>query len=219
MILSIHLRKCAGTSFRAGLQKAFGARLYLDYGDEIGSSWPSSQAKRQQSQARLRGSAAEFQASYDIVHGHYLPSKYAPCGPDVDLITFLRDPVARVVSNYAYLKHHPKRRNPDAIIVNDLGFSLMEFARHPDNVNFQSKALEGLQVSDFTFIGLVEHYAASIASLNRLYGWSLPVGDRLNVGAAPVALTAAEITELQQLNDRDMDLYEAAARAFGSDDG
>ena len=170
MIISVHLRKCAGTTFRKQLVGAFQNRVLFDYGDEIGSSWPSSFLKRKASEKELFNSAMYLESNFDIIHGHFYKSKYDAIDVDKKYITFLRHPVQRVLSNYFYLKRNLNRTNPDSLIVNKLGFSLEEYIRDADSCNLQAQYLESTNLCEFDFVGIVERYDESIHKLSSKLG-------------------------------------------------
>lgn len=181
MIISIHLRKCAGTTFRKQLVNAYRNRVLFDYGDEIGSSWPSSLLKRKNSKKRLLTSSRSLESRFDIIHGHFYKSKYDAIKGDKKYITFLRHPVQRVLSNYWYLKRNFNRTNPDSLIVNKLGFSLEEYIRDHDTCNLQAQYLESTDLEDLDFVGIVEQYDRSIQTLSSILGVSFKSASLENI--------------------------------------
>ncbi|MEM6386693.1 MAG: sulfotransferase family 2 domain-containing protein [Pseudomonadota bacterium] len=213
MIISVHIRKCAGTSLRSAFAAAFGDAAYFDYGDHIGSSWPSSLARRQQRQVEAQRNI-EALSRYSLVHGHFFPEKYDFLPMAKQYVTFLRDPVDRVVSNYNYLKRNPARTHPDALIVHALGFSLTEFAAHPDNRNMQTTALSGRTLESFDVVGVVEAYDESLTQLSRAIGVPLAQRPPANVASAPKYLTNAERAAIENANLDDMRLYDRAMSRF-----
>ena len=85
-------------------------------------------------------------------------------------ISFVRNPVSRVISNYFHIKKNVLRDHPDSYIVNKLDFSLEEFAKHPDNINHQFKYLQTKNLKEFLFIGNIENYDQSLQKLNSILG-------------------------------------------------
>ena len=217
MIISVHIRKCAGTSFRSALKDQFNNRLLLDYGDEIGSSHPSSVAKRQQSLKRLEQVAESITDDFDIVHGHFYRKKYDCLPGQHHYISFMRDPVERVLSNYYYLKRNKDRQNPDAIIVNQLGYSLMEFAAHPDNQNLQSQFLQTNSLNEFSFVGTVENYSVSIDKLNKMFDLRIAFDTQQNVNSNSsnqYEIDSKTLAHIRKYNQEDIRLYEIACEKF-----
>ena len=152
-----------------------------------------------------RRSRLAFRRKYDCLEGpkHYL--------------TFLRDPVDRVVSNYHYLRRQIGRRHPDALIVQALGFSLTEFAQHIDNRNLQSQVLQDPTLETFAFMGLVEAYGQSLDRLEGILGRSLPRGPAQNVNEAArqgYALSSRERAIIENNNRDDLRLYDLARTRF-----
>jgi len=213
MIISIHIRKCAGTTFRKSLANYFGERVLFDYGDEVGSTWPSSLKKRQQSLANAKKNKNPTQSNFDVIHGHFYRDKYDFLDPGKRYITFLRDPVSRTLSNYFYLKRNLERENPDALIVNKLGFSLREYIQHPDCRNLQSQYLKTNTLAEFEFVGITEEYNSSIDKLNATLGIDLTTSDAENVNdkaAEDYDVTPDIFNLIQKCNPEDLRLYELA---------
>lgn len=217
MIISIHIRKCAGTSLREALQDLYADRALFDYGDEVGSSWPSSIEKRATRLAAAKADAQNLRDGFDLIHGHFFRSKYDFLEGPKQYVTFLRDPVERVLSNYFYLKRNPSRRNPDALIVNVLGFSLEEFASHVDNQNLQSQYLQAETLAGLDFVGLSERYAESIARLNRTLDLDIRGEDATNTNPdarSDYDISAKTRALIENANLIDMQLYDQAQERF-----
>ncbi len=213
MIISIHIRKCAGTTFRKSLANYFRKRVFFDYGDEVGSTWPSSIKKRQQSLVNAQQNKNSTQLNFDVIHGHFYRDKYDFLDQRKRYITFLRDPVSRTLSNYFYLKRNLERQNPDALIVNKLGFSLKEYIQHPDCRNLQSQYLKTNTLTEFEFVGITEEYKSSIDKLNATLGIDLTTSDAENVNdkaAEDYDVTPDTFNLIQKCNLEDLRLYELA---------
>ena len=74
MLISLHLPKTGGTSFRASLREMFGSRLLEDYCDLPLNTRPL----RRKSHALIQCFALRHQRfpEFDCIHGHFLPLKY-----------------------------------------------------------------------------------------------------------------------------------------------
>lgn len=213
MIISVHVRKCAGSTFRRSLENYYGSRVCFDYGDEIGSTWPSSMSKRKASLQRAQENTNTLQANYDVIHGHFYRDKYDFMACEKRYITFLRDPVSRTLSNYFYIKRNLDRAHPDALIVNKLGFSLEEYVQHPDCRNLQSQYLQSETLDEFEFVGITEDYDFSIDRLNSLLGIELETATAENVNeqaAADYAIAPDTLSLIQNCNLDDLRLYDLA---------
>lgn len=219
MIISVHIRKCAGTTFKQGLFEYFNERVLIDYGDEIGSSWPGSVAKRRVRLLEAKQKEPQILQDYDFIHGHFYRTKYDFLNVKKRYITFMRDPVQRLLSNYFYIKRHPGRKNLDGIIVHEKGYSLAEFAAHPDNQNQQYQYLQSADLTEFDFVGLVEEYPSSIQKLNAVLGIDVPVIERVNVNADAASqydVDGKTLDIIKQNNKIDQALYDLALARFHS---
>lgn len=220
MIVSVHIRKSGGSSFRQELKDYYGDKLLLDYGDEIGSSVLSSKYKRLKSKVMLFQNRQIISKQYDIVHGHFFADKYDLLDINLQLVTFLRNPIQRVLSNYYYLKRNPYRKHPDAEPIHRKKLSLEEYIMHKDARNLQAQFLNGKKLSDFTFIGITERYEESIKLFNRVFSTNLKSQYMENVN--PKKDKEYDITpDLLKLiityNELDYELYQNAINIFEND--
>ena len=107
-LVSIHIPKSAGTSFFASLKRAYGKESVARVDIPI----------RRNPSRRARGARAPavLPPSTRVVHGHFrprdLPAAYG-IGPEIPVITWMRDPVERVISNYFYLQMVRRKRLRD----------------------------------------------------------------------------------------------------------
>lgn len=108
MIVSCHVPKTAGTSFGELLVKNFGDRVLLDYGDRVG--WDTDEGIAWRESRNLLNKP--LPSKVHCVHGHFYLSKYLSLQPNLRVVTFVRDPVERVISNFRFLRSHPKIRHP-----------------------------------------------------------------------------------------------------------
>ncbi|WND04071.1 sulfotransferase family 2 domain-containing protein [Temperatibacter marinus] len=217
MIISIHIKNCSGTQVRQGLKDHFQAALFEDKGDETGSTWPSSLAKRERQQKNTQESKALFLDKFKAIHGHFNRRKYEILGNHCRYISFMRDPVSRVIANYDTLKNQPNSNQTEALIVNKLGFSLEEYIQHPDARNIQSRYLQSTTLKEYEFIGLTEKYEESIKKLNTQFDLSL--SSTLPTEAEEHTSKEYEISNalaqlIKDCNPHDMELYALAIEKF-----
>jgi hypothetical protein len=148
----------------------------------------------------------EFPDDVAVIHGHFRII------PDIKnnytLVTVLRDPLERLHSLFRYLmrRHHydeptPRWWHPH--------MSFLELVRLPQNQNTQWRYLEGLEVGDFTHIGVTEHLEAFIRQIDPED--SMGYVPRVNTTKQePLELPRKALAEFQRLNYLDYMLYEQA---------
>ena len=123
----------------------------------------------------------------------------------------MRDPVERVVSEYAHLKRQPADGNPLGQLIAQ-GFSLLDFAHHPDARNVQYKTIHSL--NNFDFVGIAENFDAELARLYSIVGLELRSGHKSNLNpdkVGPRYLLEDRVRALlAKLNNEDEELYRAA---------
>ncbi|MDY7006346.1 MAG: sulfotransferase family 2 domain-containing protein [Cyanobacteriota bacterium] len=181
MIVSVHIPKTAGSSFRQSLQKIFNSQVLLDY-DNI---WmPKNPVIRNFKQFVLNNPSFPpnkliINSKYKVIHGHFYANKYKNISKEVKLITFFRDPIDRVVSNYLYIQKNPFFIQPTQLnnsmyqAVRNNQMNLKDFSELEAERNLYSNYLGGVGIDNFTFIGLTEAYEDSIKLFSKIFGIEL----------------------------------------------
>jgi hypothetical protein len=185
-------------------------------------------------------SAAEI-AINDLVIGHFGYQHVSKLRADRFLMTFLRDPVERVISNYHFLRSgSPISRYSQRAIGAAKTLTLSEFLRCEEpgvrmvTENFQAKALAfdirpehqhaisdlyheaARNLSTFDFVGIVEYFPESIFALSDAIGREVPV-KRLNATSERSSASAVapdDLNLIRRLNAVDIALYTAAKARF-----
>ncbi len=187
---------------------------------------------------------AEELKKYSLLLGHFSYSQAKKFNPQTYLITFLRDPIDRVISSYYFLRSWNgvvddtnrtmvaaakdlsfrdflKSRDPQvrSVIFNHQTYFLGADWRDPrDKVpeNLINQALENLQ--KLSFVGLTERYPESVKLLFRdLRMEQTPAVKALNT--TPFRPAVQEIAEedrilIQEQNQMDMIVYAEAQKLF-----
>jgi hypothetical protein len=209
-LISLHIPKTAGTSFRNILKSAYGERAVVRVDIPIESE-RASHERAVQGPARLPRGAR-------VLHGHFrvkdLRDRYG-LEAGIPVVTWLRDPVERVVSNYFYLQgvlrgilNEEKR---SVAILNKMERTLLEYARAEIAQNRIAKFLDGTKLGDLFFVGVQEYFDEDLTELAAKLGWKRTARLRQNSSEAHKAPVSAEIREeIRRLNGRDAALYEEA---------
>ena len=99
--------------------------------------------------------------------GHFRYRHYPFAELGVPVITFLRDPLERVVSWYRFAHRARGEKR-----------TLEEFVEDERAANVQSAFLAGIELPDLAFVGIAERYEESVELFNRQTGFEVPVLDR-----------------------------------------
>lgn len=215
-IISIHIPKTAGRSFYQALKWAYG-----DLADI-----PRNRDKHVKDG---RFDTSLLAPGTEVLHGHFMYREIQHIHEEYDskVIVWLRDPVARVISNYFYNirmnQNKPWKSRSDI----RTRLTLMDFARKPGQMNIMSRILEGVEVENLFFTGLVEHYTDHLEILAQKLGWPETAPQyHINPGTdnyanpdSPTQFT--EITnemkeEIREINLKDCKLYEKCRNLTGN---
>jgi hypothetical protein len=219
MLISVHMPKTAGSSFRATLAETFGERLLADYGDYPLAAPPAERHVRALEHALAV--RPDHLLSRSCVHGHFLPVKYLPLADAMPcrFVTWLRDPVDRLVSHYDYWhrSYDPQASNTSSLHrrVVEEGWDLERFCTAPELRNVYSAFLWAFPLRYFDFVGISECYAEDLCEFSAKFLGTNVVPQSLNRserqrGATdlPVALRR----RVRAFHASDVQLYEWALR-------
>jgi hypothetical protein len=217
MIVSIHVTKTAGTSFGAALKREFGARFMHDDEDWAGYRSPEADARRAANAARMRARRAELLEKFDVIHGHFVPEKFAGLFPSTDFVAFFRDPFQQAVSHYEFLRRLPDIDHPVVREFRAARMTLQDFIAWDAVSDPQTQLIGGFAPEDFAMIGLTGEFERSIALFNAIFDRDLAnVSENANPsrGGSGYELDP----ELRKLIARhraaDIDLYRRAQARF-----
>jgi len=203
-MISVHIPRCGGTSFRQVLQTLYGVMLHCDYGEE---------------ENRRFGWSLSPKSYTRCIHGHFCADKYDVLFPSSLRITWVRHPVQRVISQYYYCLRHPDESSFTQE-VNNRKLSLIEFASIDKEQNIMTRYFAGKKVSDFQFVGIVEFYEASLKLFHKITGlpfqWIPHFNKNTNRSNASYEISEAEMDEIMTLNSSDIALYQTALDIFHS---
>lgn len=203
-LLSIHIPKTAGRTFREILRSQYGVNgvLSLDH------HYLANRKERLEDYPTHR---------YPVIHGHLPYQQISKAGlPTSRYITWLRHPVDRVISNYYFYcsSEYPalKRRDPTKELI-----PFERFIRRSTRRNIICKYLEGMPLNDFFFVGFQDQFDTDIRKLGQKLGWqlnaehlALRINDNTKARQSAPSLSEELILKIRAYNEKDLALYEKA---------
>jgi len=214
-LISLHIYKAAGTSFFNTLKVAYGEQMVgrLDIKPEIDLILLNFEIFTEK----------QIMTNYKVIHGHFSPNflyNRFPEYQDIPIITWVRSPVERVISNYYYLserlafflQEHEQIRS----IRDKMQKTLDEFIDAEINQNLTYNYLGGLELEAYDFIGIVEDYDADLAYLSKLLNWQNSQKFTVNVTEKiPRQIDPQLRKKIELANEKDMAIYEKALSLKG----
>ncbi|HSK16946.1 MAG TPA: sulfotransferase family 2 domain-containing protein [Gaiellaceae bacterium] len=219
ILVFLHIPKTAGSTLVSFLEREYGSGAVLDlydstFGDEATSLTPE----------RLRRTRVVVGHFYFGVHEH-LPR---PCR----YLTFLRDPVDRVVSHYRFVQRQPEHYLHETAST----LSLSEYVRSCGTAepnNDQTRLLAGRKLASgdggssramlpvakrnldrHAVVGLTEAFDASLLLMRRVFGWSRPFYVSRNIGDRREVVDPDTRGLILSHNELDAELYRYGRERF-----
>lgn len=220
MIISLHTPKAGGSSFKVLLENYFKNHFFGDYSDKPINT----------SEVKRKADAIKFDKKFRIytkhvyrlkkvecIHGHFLPYKYASLldDPNVNFITWLRDPLERLASHYYYWQRAYDRNKSIDLQkkVIESKWTLEEFCFSKEMKNFYNQFLWNFPLENFSFIGIVEQFDEDCRFFTKNYlGNDNIVIPNINVNPIKTKYFTDKvlIKELKEFHSRDYEIYETA---------
>lgn len=212
-LISIHIPKTAGTSFRNTLKAVYGNNSVIRLDIELDKPILKINEKEYHE--------THFPKGTKVVQGHFnlplLKKRFQWDEKEVPIITWLRDPVERVISNYYYLakrlREELKEDKKGLNILPKMQRTLLEYAADELNQNRMTKHLTGINLQDLFYIGLVESYEDDLNRLGNKLGWeNIPHYQYNQTGTKRNDLSSEVYQQIAEWNQEDIALYETAKR-------
>ena len=224
-LIFLHLPKCGGTTLNRIIEWEYDPMRVFSI-DPVLFLW---------SYKKLNRWPTKRLARMQVFKGHMPFGIHKRLPQDYTYITFLRDPIERVVSAYYFARNYPV--HPLHRWVSKL--TLEEYVRQSPNHDVQCKYLSGRPVEGdyhagdctpemlalakqnlgqhFSLVGVTERFDEGLAILKIMFGWGIAKYAKFNVTRTRQAkknLPAATVELIAERNNYDMALYEYALPIF-----
>lgn len=224
VLIFLHLPKTAGSTLLHVLERQYGSDAVLGlYESRFGEETATLTSEQI---GRTRVIAGHF---YFGVH-EYLPGKCS-------YLTFLRDPVERVVSHYHFVRRQPEHYLHEAASAMSMT-EYVQFCGKAEPNNDQTRLLAGAgmasrdgtcapdmlpaakrNLDSHAVVGLTEAFDASLVLMRHIFGWGRPLYVRQNVREERLGIhvSADEREVIRAYNALDVELYRDARERFCRD--
>lgn len=217
MIISVHMPKSGGISFKHLLKTKYPKSLLEDYDFPIHDSAVERHQKAERDRLWYKISTKYLFrfSTVDCIHGHFLPYKYECLyeSGDHTFVTWLRDPIERIESHYHFWKQYHWKLDKLPLLNRFLeeDWSLEKFAFCEELKNIYSLFLWNFPVERFHFIGITEFFEEDMAFFAGNYlGISEVDIPKKNVNKNKSGETIKDpglIRELKEFHSEDYKLY------------
>jgi len=219
LLISLHLPKTAGNSFLKTLGSQFGENLMQDYSDmSVIQQYLAGNVDAHEICKYQEIKSDWF--NYQCVHGHFMPVKYSAFQDKYPMmfITWLRDPVSRLISHYHFFKrsYDPTTAGPLFQKIIKENWSLARFCFSEEYKNLYSKYLWNFSYESFDFVGLTEFYEDDLRYFSKRFLKTELDAYKLNC-AVDNKVSCYEIDtglrqEVEDYHSKDMALYMRALK-------
>lgn len=202
MLISVHVPKCAGTSFRLLIDRLYGNAVWHNYGIIF---------SKEQAKAEL------IPAGTRIIHGHFLADAFDRVASSRRYITWVRHPVQRVVSNYYHFLRSPDMRDDCCRKLHENKLSIRQFSDLEWMRDEIFRYLAGKAIDEFEFVGVSEQFAQSMRLFCSTYGFvgfkDFPLANtNPNKAGRHYALSGGDFAYIAERNQGDLALYNEAVQ-------
>ena len=165
MLVSVHIPKTGGSSFKYILEQHFQNNLRVDYSDRV---MKYSREENLKSALTFNAKGKFPAAPTACIHGHFLATKYKDI-PEARFCTWLRDPVERIVSRYYHALKSRERLGVKNKDNEAFPTCLEEFIKVEQFQNIYARYLQNMSLTQFDFIGITENYDECLRLFSKIF--------------------------------------------------
>ena len=199
-ILFIHIPKTAGTSLNASAETCFGVdTVERDYGPDAPhtSALVKEYIYGPETVDQFAFHEAFRSSGKKWLAGHFAAERYLQFLGCENTISFVREPVDRVISEYLY-----RRRSQG------LEQSFEDFYRSPDETNKQFRFIGQVPWRTFHFVGTQERYGEGLLHLGETLGIAIEAQTKnRRTDSRHESISAEERQDIAKWNARDIEFY------------
>lgn len=202
MIISVHVPKCGGMSFLSTLRQVF--TVHVENFEAFG----------------------EIPDGTTCIHGHFQSNKYDSKYPEIQKITWIREPILRIISNYLFdmngswsIDGLKEESRAFSARLRSGGVSIVEYAeRYPNGLrNYIVDTRDA-----FEFIGIVDYWDVCMKQFLDRFAPGLSISpervnvqDKYSIDQVRAQMDGKVVRKLKKLNSRDYYLYESVKDSLG----
>lgn len=201
-LISIHVPKAAGTSFKGVLEHLYRGSMLPIYHNELNKKiWNKEKV--------------EIPQKYRAIQGHFpATQQLLESFPNAKVISWVRHPLNRLISYYHYWLKRPRHNNPNHDRFMSEKPSLVEFSSW-DYMQGELNSYFQIPIEKFDYIGVVENYDESFKRMSEILGWPSVNQIKTNVGRYPeLQIPRKEILEIEKNLKDDIELYNLIVKKF-----
>ena len=229
MLIFLHIPKAAGTTFHQILDRKYeGKRIVSIDGLDSGASVQA-----------FKEMPDHERAAIDLLKGHMPFGLHEYVSSPATYVTFLRDPVERVISYYYYVCRSPEHYLYDKVTGNNLSLAqFVEAKLTTEVIDFQVKMIAGKESAlrswqhdpsllelawnnierYFSVVGFTEYFDQSLLLIKQKLGWrNSPCYQKRNVTKGRAGIDTIDrniIGLIREYNSLDCQLYDWALKRF-----
>ena len=209
-IISLHIAKTGGKTFVNLMKDLYGNEKVIRFRKV------KYEVLNNDYSIELKNEASIF----NVLHGHFLYNevKDIHLNSNAKVITWLRDPVERVISRYFYLQKRIEQ-DPNHIQKEKKDMGLLNYAALPSQRNVMSQYVNGIAIENLFFIGILEYFDQSIEEFKQLFNFTnkveIPWDNNNQEYKSKYAVSQEERNEILNLNKKDLELYNMVLKLKG----
>ena len=230
-LIFLHIPKAAGSTLQSILLKLYDpGDLCLIYGKKG--------TRGMEEIEKIKDYPEPERMRIRVLVGHMKFGLHSYLRQPATYITFMREPVARIISHYFYTLNYPGHYLYDRVMENRMDLKdYVESGLSDELDNGQTRLLSGIGQSvafggctpemletakknireHFSMVGLSERFDETLLLMKNMFGWKTPYYQKINVGRQKMPrekISEDTLAAIRKYNEWDIRLYAYAKERF-----